>query len=615
MRGWFQDHLEVFLQSSILHLAIIVILGLLCYSNTFSVPFYFDDYGEFINRMLETDPWDVLVHAGARRFADFTLILNYRVHGLDVAGYHAVNLAIHLGSAVALYFLCVAVLQSLDVPASETATGTSLPSQTVNRFIPLAASLLFVCHPLQTQAVTYIIQRYTSLVGLFYLLTMLAYVKARICVELHGFKKDAAVWGIFGALSAVLGFYTKQSIYSLPLMIVLFELCLFRGRFVKRILSILVAGGMVLIGIKVFVSLHNGGTLSDVTSYLRHATSEDLSTSRFAYFVTQLRVIVTYLRLLIVPVDQRLDYDYPEFTSLLSVEVLASLALHILLVSSAVVLYLKSCKRDPAAHDNQRHLFRLTSLGIAWFYIALSVTSSFIPIPDDIAEHRMYLPSAGLFIALSAIAYYYAQKVKNGTRYATIGLTLVCLVLGIATISRNNVWRDEVGFWKNEVRLSPRNGLVYGNLGFAYQRQDKYESALLMFVNALKLDPTLRTVWIGLGSTLQELGRYQGRFSTGEEYLTPERDIDYRFYNLFYSNAFNVMGLTHELIGSPEEALKWYTKSLALNPASDSAWYNFALLSLRLGSAGQVNIAAKKLKELNSQFLAELERNKTEEGE
>jgi hypothetical protein len=593
------------------HLLLIVALGVICYGNTFSVPFYFDDYDELVN-----DPsisgtgslWDLVVHGGARRFADVTFAINYKIHGLNVAGYHFVNTTIHILGAVAVYFLCLSIINALNRDFSGNVPEYHGPSQAMCRFIPLATSMLFVSHPVQTQAVTYIIQRYTSLVACFYIFTMLAYVKGRVSLESQGRNGTVAGWWALAAVSALLGIFTKQSFFSAPLMILLFEQCIFRGRFVKGILTGMGAFAVVTVGILALPVFINGGTITDVMHALQRATSEDLFSSRSSFFFTQLRVIVTYLRLLIVPVQQRLDYDYPEFSTLFDFEVFASAIVHVMLISLAGVMYWRSTTRLSDRQDPYRLPQRLIVIGIAWFYIALSVTSSIFPIPDDIAEHRIYLPSVGLFLAFAAFVQLIALKYNAGLRYQKLGLSIICLALALTTISRNLVWGDELRFWQNEVRLSPENGLVHGNLGFAYLRHNNHEYALLSFAQALKLEPSIRKVWIALGPTMQGLNLYPGRFTSGEEYLTPEGDIDPRWYKLFFANAFNVMGLINELIGQPEAAIVSYNKGLVLNPDSDMTLYNLGLLSLQQGNFKVADRALLKLKGLTSPFADDLER-------
>jgi hypothetical protein len=420
---------------------------------------------------------------------------------------------------------------------------------------------------------------------------------------LRGLHSGVAGWGLFLVVMALLGFYTKPIVYSLPLMICMLEYCLFNGHMLKRIL--LLSGVTVALAVSAIIlpALLNG-SISDAIFDLRHATTVDPYSSRMTYFLTQLRVTVTYLRLLIIPVRQRLDYDYPDYSSLLDGEVAASLLLHVVLVSLAAVLYARS-RLKPSATSGS---VRLIAIGIAWFYIALSVESSLIPIPDVIMEHRVYLPSAGFFIAIAAGFHLLIRKLKNRLRYQWLGLAALCLLLALLTIDRNQVWSDELRFWRYEASLSPRSGRVLANLGLEYLDRENYEQALRLFVDAVKLEPNLDEAWIMVGYALQGLENHQGRFTTGDDYLTPELDIDYRGYSKFYSIAFNNMGLANEFIGQTEDALKLYKKSLAINPQQYFAWFNLGLLSARLGNIGQADMAVLKLRDLNPQRAAELEK-------
>jgi tetratricopeptide (TPR) repeat protein len=591
---------------------LLIAAGVVCYGNSFSAPFIFDDYDAIVNNQDvfgSLNLRDFLLHGGSRRIADFSFAVNFKLHGLHVAGYHIVNLAIHLLSTVTLYFLCIAVLDALDLQMSPKDPDTNNTAGTARHFIPLATALFFVCHPLQTQAVTYIVQRYTSLTSLFYLLALLAFVKGRTVFELRRLTAAVYGWGILLIVMTLLGMYTKPLIFSLPFMILMLEYCLFEGRMFRYILLTFGAAVVLLVSVIIAPGLLNGSFANSMLD-LDHATSEDLYSSRTSYFLTQLRVIVTYLRLLIVPVLQRLDYDYPEYDSLLNSEVAASLALHVALMALAVVLFVRS-RRQKTPEDGQRGPFlRLITIGIAWFYIALSVESSFIPITDVIMEHRVYLPSAGLFMAISTVILLLAQKFRNGTRYQWLGLTALCLTLSVMTIKRNQVWGDELRFWRYEADLSPRSGRVLANLGLEYLDRGNHEQAVRIFVDAVKREPNLVDVWIMLGHALEGLDQFQGRFLLNDAYLTPDGDVDYQWYNQFYSNEFNNMGLANEFIGRPEEALTWYKKSLAVNPKSDLAWYNLGLLAAHLGMFGQADLALAKLSEINPQLAGALKKNR-----
>lgn len=585
-----------------LHVCLIVLLGLVCYCNSFSVPFLFDDYTSIVDNpevIGGKKLWDILLHGGPRRIADISFAVNYRLHDLQLAGYHITNLAIHLSAAVVLYFLSASLLDSMNLvyPSGEPETGES--ARITARFIPLATALVFVCHPLQTQAVTYIVQRHTSLATLFYLLALLAYIKGRITLEQGGLKGGVLFWWVILSAMSLLAFYTKQIAFSLPLMILMLELGLFRGRLFKRYLIVTAVAGALLL-LTMLLPTVMSGSVADIMFDLRHTTSEDTYFSRTSYLLTQTRVVVTYLRLLVLPVQQNLDYDYPVFSSLRNSEVIASLILHGILMAAAFVLYRRSQHQLTSADRRRGSCLRLIAVGIAWFYIALIIESSFIPITDVIMEHRVYLPSAGFAIVLAALARLIGSKFQHGVRFQWLALATVCLVFSTMTIARNHVWGDEVRFWQDAASKSPRKARVFTNLGWAYLNRNRYEIALRLFVNAVKLD--LRqgnNMWIMLNSALKGVNRYQGRFTDVEKYLTPEGKVDYRWFSQFNSVNCNNMGLATEFIGQPEEALTWYIMSVNINPDFDLAWFNLGLLSARLGHKIQGEAALLKLETLN----------------
>jgi tetratricopeptide (TPR) repeat protein len=140
------------------------------------------------------------------------------------------------------------------------------------------------------------------------------------------------------------------------------------------------------------------------------------------------------------------------------------------------------------------------------------------------------------------------------------------------------------------------------------ERNDN-EKALRLLVDAIVFDPQLNEAWIMLNDALEAIGIYKGRYASNDQYLTEGGDVDYKYYTAYYCNDFNTMGLATEFIGQPEEAFKWYKKSLAINPNFDLALFNIGLLSARLGIAGNAELAITKLTGINPQLAAELEKN------
>ncbi len=178
------------------------------------------------------------------------------------------------------------------------------------------------------------------------------------------------------------------------------------------------------------------------------------------YLMTQFGVITTYLRLLLVPVGQNLDYDYPLQQNFFTPQVLLPLSLLLLLLATACYLL---------KHSTENRLATLVSFGIFWFFITLSVESSIVPIEDLIFEQRAYLPSIGFFMALLAGSALIFKRLTRHTmtqsRLATVILVALVALLSAMTIGRNMVWQDDVGFWQDVISKSPRKARGYKWLG------------------------------------------------------------------------------------------------------------------------------------------------------
>jgi hypothetical protein len=205
------------------HLLLIAVLCLLAYSNTFDAPFQFDDISSI--ETAKNFHSNVLIR---RSISRLTLTLNYRLHGMDVTGYHVVNLAIHILNALLVY--------SLAMLAFRTPLMESSASREKARHISLLAALLFACHPVQTQAVTYIVQRMASLATLFYLLSLVFYIRYRLAPS--GFARRASLY-VFSIVSIFLAMKSKEMTFTLPFAIVMCEFLFFRDTFIKRVLNLM----------------------------------------------------------------------------------------------------------------------------------------------------------------------------------------------------------------------------------------------------------------------------------------------------------------------------------------------------------------------------------------
>lgn len=585
-----------------LQIALIVLAGTAVYSNTLQVRYVMDDLRS-INFLGPQDIPEILRQGGSRRVTDATFALNYHLHGLQVAGYHLVNLAIHLVAAITLYLLAGSALAALRTSYSFSTEDTK-DTVFVDRFVPLAVALLFALHPIQTQAVTYIIQRYTSLATCLYLLSALLFVRARLACAQSGTRLYPFFLGCGSLAAGILSLGSKQIAVTLPLMLIFLELFLFRGRLLNRRFYIVCGALAILVSTAVLITWHDR-PLQELLLSLHRATAEDRFTPRWTYFLTQTRIVVTYLRLLCLPLDQSLFHNYRTYSTLFSLPVMASLVLHTSLIISAAVLYRLSGRRLLSGAQLPGTLQRLTGLGIVWFYISMSVESSFFPITDRIFEHRIYLPSVGFFLTIASATALMVLGRKGGFKAAWSLLAMACLVLGGLTIARNQVWGDTLLLWQDTVRKAPGNGLAVANLAGEYMERNQPDKALPLFVRALELNQVFLTMTkVHLGMTLQRLNVDGTRFTTGEEILSSSEQVGRAALSRTDQNRlqcimYNNLGLAYEYLGEPRKAGEPYQAALLINPDYDLAWYNLGLLSIRLGDREQAAKALQQLKRLN----------------
>jgi protein O-mannosyl-transferase len=469
-----------FLFSPAFHLLLICIAGIAVYANTLNAPFVLDDITSITNNSI-TRNFQIVLNSRIVNY--LSLALNYRLHGLDVTGYHVVNLCIHLATGMLVYIFLSLILKTPVLAAADY-------SNREKELIALFTALLFICHPIQTQAVTYISQRATSLAALFYLATHILYLAARLCQS----RKRAVAIGTAAFGTALLAMATKEIAFTLPLTILLVEVIFFGGSLRQKVLPLsLLFLPALFVPLALIPTLGAKGNLAELFSRL---TSYTTKISRGEYLLTQFRVLLTYLRLLFVPVGQNVDYDYPVFRSI-SPSVLASLAVIIAILALAGYLLVR------ARHKRQPEL-NLIAFGLFWFFTSLSIESSLIPLPDVIFEHRLYLPSVGFFAAVVTALFagrrHMQRETATAARFVLPLLVLAVLILAGAAAARNAVWRDEVSLWEDIVAKSPLKARAHANLGNAYQMRGLFEAAAREYKEVIRLDPNDPAALINLGT-------------------------------------------------------------------------------------------------------------------
>lgn len=580
------------------HILLIALLGSLAYSNSLHGPFLFDDRPSIPNNPVIREVGNFFLNDAGYRYNSnryigyLTFALNYLAGGLEVAGYHLFNLAVHLINSLLVYALVLITFATpffKDSRPGSRRSATTSPSMATSNGIALLVALLFVAHPLQTQAVTYVVQRLTSLMTLFFLLALVLYaLMRRYSASSRG--KGLALY--FASLASVLlAMKTKENAFTLPVVIGLYEWFFFQGAASKRMLRLIpFLATLLIIPLSLFdVNKPLGAVISQVSRVTQHKAT----LSRLDYLFTQFRVVVTYLRLLVFPVNQNLDYDYPLYHSLLVAPVFASLLLLLALAGFGLYLWRRSRTEQPE--------LRLASFGIFYFFITLSVESSVIPITDVIYEHRVYLSSVGAFLAAATLLVTLSVRLlgKTGRRVVLCSCAAVIAVLSVTTFQRNKAWASSVSLWEDVVSKSPGKARGYNSLGAAYTEAGRREEAVDSLKRSLALDPAQSEAYYNLGRVYLT---YPG--GSGAAIAALKTAIGIR---PDYDDAYVNLAAAFIQAGNPAEAARLLVSIMASVARRPDAHMNLGIAYFLMGNLPQALRQAEILKELDPRMAGQLE--------
>jgi hypothetical protein len=442
---------------------IIILTGLIAYANSFTKAFVLDDYYWIVENHEINDPSTYWWGMGSRYLIALSLLANYQLGGENVLFYHAFNVAVHIGAGLVLFGI---VRRTLLLDRWGGRFQRSAPG------LALVVALLWLVHPLQTQSVTYVVQRCESLMGLFYLLTL-------YCV-LRGARSPSGLrWGWYATalVCSALGMGCKEAMATAPVVIFLFDWVFLAGSLgeLLRRRGWLYAAMSVLPGLLVYRVVFAGGSADASAGFgVQGITPQQ-------YLLTQPEVILHYLRQALWPTSLCLDYqDWPVATTLSEVLVPA---LALIAVGLGTVWA----------------LVRRSWLGFvgAWFFPILAPTSSIVPLTDVAEEHRMYLPLAAVVVLVVAVGYGTANWLCRRLDLAAWagpavagGLAAISVaVLCALTFVRNEDYRSETAIWTDTVAKRPGNARARGALGLAYSREGRFDEAIAELNMARSLNP------------------------------------------------------------------------------------------------------------------------------
>ncbi len=561
----------------------------------------------------------LLWHAFNTRFiVGVSLALNYALGKNHVLGYHLFNTLIHVLNSFFVYQL---VCLTFRTPRM------SKTSSFDPKLLGFLAALIFLSHPLQTQAVTYIWQRATSLATFFYLGALVFYIRGRL-------KSSRVSYG-FCLLFVILGMFTKEIVFTLPLALGLYEGIFLREvplktrqkvlLWVPLVLTLLIIPwGMTKTNEQTLNLLrptnthlrHQGNLFKNVFEMTRAISKEEMP--RRDFLLTELNVLRTYLRLFLLPVGQSVDYNYPRARSLMEPNTFISFLLLISLFLGALLLI----KSHP-----------LLSFGILWFFLTVSV-ESLVAQGSFIFEHRMYLPMVGLSLFLvTAMSYFF----KNSPRKLTLLILGMVALCSFLTYQRNFVWRNEFTLWDDAVRKFPHNGRAYGgrgnallingsmdralldlnkaieldsnnaeaysNRGFVYESKGLLEQALADCNKAIEINPKMASAYINRAVVYKKNGLLDNVLKDLNKTLElqPYNAIEINFK---MAGVYNDRGSAYGMKGLLDPAFSDFNKAIELRSNFSEAYNNRALIYKNKGFQNEALLDFNKAIELNPNFAS-----------
>jgi hypothetical protein len=447
-------------------LVLCLVLVAICYANSIPNAFILDDVLVVAanERIRHIDPlhflfqsyWGDITHGGIYRpLTIFTFSLEYPIWKVWAPGFRIVNLLLHAINGWLVFLLARGLLAS---PAAA-----------------LAAAVVYVVHPMQTEAVVSIVGRSELLAAGLFFSAWLAFRKGR-------------TW--LSALAYLLAALAKESAITFPAIAIL-EMALTQGGIRKiaqswRRFAVLAGTGIAYLGLRFYVL--GGLGIPASGQYLQGTVT------LVQRWMTSGRVFIEYLGLLFAPARIASDYDFNSIP-------LASVRdwdawLGLALVAAAIVMAFRLAKTRP-----------VISLAILFFFIALLPVSNWImPIALLMAERFLYMPSFG-FALLAGMAWAGIRD-RGARRMIAVGVVAVSTIL---CISHNYVWQDTLTFHRNAVRVMPNNARARLGFGFALLRVDHAQEAKEQFEAGLHILPNSAPLLAGLASTIVTLDGQCGR--------------------------------------------------------------------------------------------------------
>lgn len=547
-----------------LHILLLIIIIFVVYANSLGNKFVYDDEFIIVNNYIIKDPHYIkdvfkneLIKGSFtnyyRPIQTLTYMLDYRLWKLKPAGFHLINILLHILNAVLLYII--------------------LSRITKDNIAAFIVSILFGVHPVNTEVVTYISGRSDALCALFVLSGILAYL-----------KYNASNRRLFYLLTLglfVLAVLSKEIALVFPFVIILYDVFLKkinRYQFKNYFPFFVIIFFYVYLRFSVIDFSNAAGIFAKFNFIPRVNFMQRL--------LNLVASLFTYLKVIILPADLHME-RLILIRSIFELSVIA-----VLLVAALAFFSLRILKVSAAAK-------RTVVLSLMWFFIFFLPQSNLF-LPLTIAEHFLYLPQVGIFL-IFAIFLQWLSKGRKAFSVAVFGIFTV--FFGLTTISQNTTWHDSITFYRWTLKFSPYSVRIHNNLANIYASMGEVNLAIKEYEEALKISPNYAPVYdnmqivfdntiAGYKKILKKSPFFASvHYNLGLLYskkgMLKEAESSYRKavkLDPKLTQGYNNLGCILERSGLYDEAIKQFQKSIDIDHNFKKGYFNLGVVHANQGN-------------------------------
>jgi Flp pilus assembly protein TadD len=543
---------------------IVVFLTFLAYTRSLHGPLILDDISHLNSSSLENISRYFSLSSRSVAMASFAL--NYYISGMNLVAFKITNVILHIVSVLLVFYL---TRMTLNLPSVREKYGWSEDDRTP-AFIALLTATLFSLHPIQTAAVSYMVQRMAVMAGIFSFAAMIMYVRGASNTGRKSLYSYA-----FSVLFLILGIFSKENAVMILPVLILYDFVFissFRwSEFRKRFLPIVSLG--IILGSFAVYYFHVGAFIGKIVTLASNPhkpigtfgwSGMDIYWTPLEFVLTELRIVSRYIFLILFPLPSFMVFDYSNAYPV-SKDLLNPITTLLSLFSLSFIFFLavRYIKKFP-----------LLSFGVIWYLVTISL-ESFVAIGlDPYFEHRNYLPSYGIFLALSSLLVYVD---KRGMRVRKEAIVLVvALMLSVLTFIRNGVWGDGMLLWEDAMKKAPNSARAHISLAFEYARKGLQDEAIEQYLIGLNLKPDVAAARYNLGNAYMAKGLMDKAIEEYRKAIDMKPDLIGVHQNL---------GLALSRKGLWDEAIEQYLIAIKSDPGDATAHENLGVAYAQKGLA------------------------------